>query len=171
LRSSGRIYKCNALTTEHVYVLALGSNRPARHGRTPRAMVAAATRALADEGVEVIVAAPVIDTAPIGPALRRFANSVLIVRTHLSPPALLLRIKDVERSLGRRRGQRWGNRPIDIDIILWSGGLWHDRTLSIPHPAWRHRRFVLEPITRIAPDWRDPVSALTARQLLHRLRR
>lgn len=113
----------------------------------------------------VLATAPILHSAPVGPAQRRFANSAVLIETMLAPPALLVVTQRIERSLGRRRGQRWGNRPIDIDIILWSGGLWHDRCLSIPHPRWRHRAFVRTPLLAIAPGWRDQISGLTVRQI------
>ena len=53
--------------------------------------------------------------------------------------------------------------------MLWSGGRWRARALTIPHPAFRERRFVLEPLAALAPDWRDPVTRLMMRQLLRRL--
>jgi 2-amino-4-hydroxy-6-hydroxymethyldihydropteridine diphosphokinase len=157
--------------TEQIYVLALGSNRGGRHGREPRAMVAAALAELGRAGLELVAISPLIDTAPIGPAQRRFANAAVVVRAEHTPPELLTLIKSIERAMGRRAGQRWGNRPIDIDIILWSGGIWQDRTLSIPHPAWRQRRFVAGPVAMLVPEWRDPVSGQTVRQIFARLKR
>jgi 2-amino-4-hydroxy-6-hydroxymethyldihydropteridine diphosphokinase len=118
----------------------------------------------------VIAASPIIDSAPIGPSTRRFANAVAMIETDESPPALLARLKRIERASGRRPGRRWGARVIDLDIILWSGGIWADRTLVIPHPAFRQRGFVVASLVRIAPDWIDPVTGRTIRQLAHRLR-
>jgi 2-amino-4-hydroxy-6-hydroxymethyldihydropteridine diphosphokinase len=60
---------------------------------------------------------------------------------------------------------------IDLDIVLWSGGVWGDDRLTIPHPAFRSRRFVLDPLGEIVPDWRDPLTQLTVRQLAARLTR
>jgi 2-amino-4-hydroxy-6-hydroxymethyldihydropteridine diphosphokinase len=154
----------------HSYILALGSNRGWGHTYRPEAMIALGIAALADAGIAIAAIAPTITSAPIGPAQRRFANSAVRVSTPLHPPALLALLKRIENGLGRRRGQRWGNRTIDIDIILWSGGQWHDRTLSIPHPAWRERMFVLRPLLAIAADWRDPVTGLTVRHIAQRCR-
>lgn len=144
------------------YALALGSNRCGRHGR-PADAIAAALRLIGG----VTATSPVIASAPLGPSARRFANAAALVRTDETPPALLRRLKAIERAMGRRRGRRWGARAIDLDIILWSGGAWTSRGLVIPHPAWRERRFVLAPLATIAPGWRDPASGRTARQLLH----
>lgn len=84
---------------------------------------------------------------------------------------MLARLKGIERAFGRRRGQRWSARVIDLDIVLWSGGPWSSPGLTIPHMAFRERDFVLAPLLGVAPDWRDPLSGLTVRQLHARLRR
>jgi 2-amino-4-hydroxy-6-hydroxymethyldihydropteridine diphosphokinase len=147
------------------YLIALGSNR--RHHRfgAPPRVLAAAIDALRDAGVQVMAVAPTVASTPIGPSKRRYANSAAIVETVLPPRELLDLLKGIERRMGRRTGQRWGSRTLDLDIVLWSGGAWHDRALTIPHIAFRTRRFVLIPAACIAPDWRDPITALTLRQL------
>ena len=142
------------------YLVALGSNR--RHHRygAPAGVVRAAMEELAAFGT-VLARSPVIATAAMGAAQRRFANAALVLESDLAPPALLAALKRTEREFGRRRGQRWGDRVLDLDIILWSGGAWRSPGLTIPHPAFAQRRFVLGPACTIAPDWRDPVSGLT----------
>jgi 2-amino-4-hydroxy-6-hydroxymethyldihydropteridine diphosphokinase len=110
-------------------------------------------------------------TPAIGPAGRSFANAAAIVETREDPPALLVRLKALEREFGRRAGRRWGPRVLDLDLILWSEGMWAGDGLTVPHPEFRRRSFVLEPLAEIAPEWRDPLSGLTVRQLLARLRR
>jgi 2-amino-4-hydroxy-6-hydroxymethyldihydropteridine diphosphokinase len=110
-------------------------------------------------------------TAALGPAGRSFANAVALVESDLEPPALLARLKQAERDFGRRGGRRWGPRVLDLDILLWSQGAWAGDGLIIPHPEYRRRRFVLEPLAEIAPGWRDPITGATTRQLLHRLQR
>lgn len=150
----------------NLYAIAIGSNRRGRHGAPPREVEAA----LAAIG-GVIARSPVIASAPVGPSQRRFANMVAIIASDESPPQLLMRAKAIERDFGRRRGRTWGARVIDIDIILWSAGSWHDRTVTVPHPMFCERGFVLGPLATIAPGWRDPVTGLTVRHLLMRLRR
>ncbi len=153
------------------YVIALGSNRPGRHGG-PAAEVRAALAALATIGP--VAASPIVASPPMGPSIRRFANAVARVETDLGPPVLLARLKAIERGFGRRRGRRWGARVLDLDIVLWSGGRWSSGTgtsagLAIPHVAFRDRRFVLDPLAALAPGWRDPVGGFTMRQLAARL--
>ncbi len=89
----------------------------------------------------------------------------------MSPPCLLAHLQEIENRFGRRRYRRWSARTLDLDIILWSGGIWSNAGLSIPHIAFRQRNFVLAPLSAIAPDWRDPVQRLTIKHLAIRLRR
>lgn len=148
------------------YVIALGSNRRGRHG-TPSDEVRAALAAIGG----VVMTSPLVVTAPLGPARRRFVNAAALIDSAESPPALLERLKTIEAAFGRRRGQRWTDRVIDLDIILWSDGTWASDGLTVPHPHFRRRDFVLGPLAAIVPDWRDPLSGLTVRQLAARLRR
>ena len=143
------------------YLVGLGSNRRSRRG-SPERTIAAALDAIGG----VIAASPVIATPALGPSARRFANAVALVAANEEPPAMLDRLKRIEREFGRRAGQRWGARVIDLDLIGWSGGVWAGPGLTVPHPAYRTRRFVLAPLAAVAPDWRDPLTGRTPRQLL-----
>ena len=146
------------------FVIALGSNRRGGHG-TPADEVRAALAAIG----EVVAMSGVIMTPPLGPARRQFANAVAVIESNESPPDLLARLKSIEAEFGRRHGQRWDDRVIDLDIVLWSGGFWVSDGLAIPHPLFRERRFVLDPLLRVAPDWRDPLTGYSVRQLAARL--
>ena len=148
-----------------IYAIALGANRRSRLGRPEAAIAAALSR------LDVLAASRTVGTPPIGPSTRRFANAAALVRSDDAPPAFLRRLKAIERDLGRRRARRWGARPIDLDIILWSGGVWRSRALEVPHAAYRARRFVLAPLAEVAPAWRDPVTGQSVRQLLARVDR
>lgn len=153
-------------TAASLYIIALGSNRRGRHG-APAAEVRAAVAALPG----VIAQSRMLASAPLGPSLRRFANAVALVESAAPPPAMLVRLKAIERAFGRRRGARWGARVIDLDIVLWSGGGWRSAGLTVPHALFRQRDFVLAPLLDIAPGWRDPVTGRTMRQLRARLTR
>lgn len=146
------------------YAVAVGGNRRGRHG-APRDEVRAALALLGGR------ASPIIDTPPLGPSIRRFANAVTIIESDETPAALLARLKAIERAFGRRAGRRWGARVIDLDILWWSGGRTASRTLTIPHAALRSRAFVLVPLLAVAADWRDPVTGLRTRHLHARLTR
>ena len=127
--------------------------------------------ALIGEQARVLRVSPVLSTPPLGPSARRFANSAILIESALSPPAMLGFLQGIENRLGRRRYRRWGARSVDIDIILWSGGHWRSRMLTIPHVAYRTRAFVLTPLLAVAPDWRDPIKAITVRHLHARLQK
>ncbi|MEH3046375.1 2-amino-4-hydroxy-6-hydroxymethyldihydropteridine diphosphokinase [Sphingomonas adhaesiva] len=146
------------------YAVAVGGNRRGRHG-APRDEVRAALALLGGR------ASPILDTPPLGPSIRRFANAVAIVESDERPRALLARLKAIERAFGRRAGRRWGTRVIDLDIVLWSGGRIESRVLTVPHAAFRTRAFVLSPLVAVAPGWRDPVTGLRVRHLHARLTR
>jgi 2-amino-4-hydroxy-6-hydroxymethyldihydropteridine diphosphokinase len=148
------------------YLIGLGSNRRGRHG-APQAEVHAALVAIGG----VVAVSRLSASAPLGPSSRRFVNAVAAIASDESPPELLVRLKAIERDFGRRSGRRWGARVIDLDIILWSQGVWTDRQVTVPHPAFRTRAFVCGPAAEIAADWRDPVTGLRLRHLVARLTR
>lgn len=152
-----------------LYAIALGSNqRHARYG-SPEALIEEALRRV--PGI-LLARSTTLRTRPIGPSQRVYANAAAILETDLAPAALLCTLQSIEADLGRRRrGQRWRARPIDLDILLWSEGVVASPALTIPHRAMRARSFVLAPLAQIAPDWRDPVTALQVRHLLARLRK
>ncbi len=159
---------------KHRYIIALGSNQ--RHGKlgTPRKVLAAALQSLGDAGGELrlIAAAPVIITRPIGPSLRNYANSAALIETALAPTAMMLHLLAVETTFGRkRRGMAWRARVLDLDLILWDGGMWHDAVVTLPHPQFTERAFVLGPASKIGGFWRDPQSSRNLRQLHHRLQK
>ncbi|HYD12225.1 MAG TPA: 2-amino-4-hydroxy-6-hydroxymethyldihydropteridine diphosphokinase [Allosphingosinicella sp.] len=146
-----------------LYAIALGSNRRSRHGSPTETLRAA----LAE--LRPIAVSRIRSTPALGPAGRGFANAVAIIETGLEPDELLAELKALERAYGRRPGRRWGPRVLDLDIILWSDGPWDGPGPIVPHPEFRNRAFVLKPLAELVPDWRDPVSGLTVRQLLFRL--
>lgn len=113
----------------------------------------------------VVARSPVIDSAPMGAARRRFANAAAVLESDVAPPELLAHLKAMEHAFGRRGGQAWGDRVLDLDIVLWSGGIWESRQLQIPHDGFAKRAFVLTPACAVAPGWRDPKSGRTVKQL------
>jgi 2-amino-4-hydroxy-6-hydroxymethyldihydropteridine diphosphokinase len=95
-----------------------------------------------------------------------FLNAVVEVETDLFPLQLLANIRNVEREMGRRRVTPKGPRNIDIDILFYGRSLIATADLQVPHPRIAQRRFVLEPFSEIAPEFRHPVSGKTAREML-----
>ena len=154
------------------YAIALGSNQPhARFGR-PEAVLRAACAELSTGATRLIAMSPILRSAPIGPSLRTYANAAALIDTTLDPLELLAHLKSIEAAFGRRTGgQRWRARVLDLDILLWSEGAFAGPGLCIPHIDFAERRFVLDPLARIAADWRDPRSGLTIYHLKARLDR
>jgi 2-amino-4-hydroxy-6-hydroxymethyldihydropteridine diphosphokinase len=108
------------------------------------------------------------ETEPIdvpGPA-PMFLNAAAIGESELSAPALLDLLLAVEQQLGRERPYRGAPRTIDLDLILYGESVINAPGLIVPHPRFRERRFVLEPLAEIAADWMDPVTKKTIRELL-----
>jgi 2-amino-4-hydroxy-6-hydroxymethyldihydropteridine diphosphokinase len=151
----------------HLYAIAIGSNRS--HGRfgRPAAVVEAAIARL-DGDFNLFDASQVMLNPAHGLSGREFANAVALIESDLMPFDMLRALKRIEQDFGRRRGQRWGSRVLDLDIAAWSGGSYSSRGLTIPHPRLAERSFVLQPLASIAPNW-PLIGALTARHLAARL--
>jgi quinolinate synthase len=92
-------------------------------------------------------------TAPVGgPEQDDFLNQVVELRTSLSPRELLQAVRTIEAALGRERRVKWGPRSIDVDILWYHGVSISEEDLAVPHPRIEERRFVLEPLSELAPD-------------------
>ena len=95
-----------------------------------------------------------------------FLNQALAVQTGLPPKELLSCLLQIEKSLGRERDAKWGPRLIDIDILLYNDWVIHEEGLTIPHPQLHNRRFVLQPLSELAPEMMHPVLKKTIAELL-----
>ena len=108
-----------------------------------------------------------IETEPLGVIGQPpFLNGVVIAETILPARALLDLLLDIERRLGRLRPFDRAPRTLDLDLILFGDAVINEPDLVVPHPRFRERRFVLEPLTEIAPGLVDPVTRKTVIQLL-----
>lgn len=134
-------------------VLAVGSNLGDRE-----ATIAAALADLAAApGVEVVAASRLYETVAVkpdgvDPEAPSYLNGVLRIRTALSPLDLLALVNRVEHAHGRVRVERWGDRTLDIDVVLYGDLTSDDATLTLPHPRAHERDFVLVPWLEIDPD-------------------
>src|SRR5215510_9784744 len=111
------------------------------------------------------------DTVPVGvPGPQpKFLNAAAIGDTALSAIALLERMLAIEVSLGRVRPYPNAPRTVDLDLILYDAVIEESHRLTLPHPRFRERLFVLAPLAEIAPDWRDPVTGKSVEELLRAL--
>jgi 2-amino-4-hydroxy-6-hydroxymethyldihydropteridine diphosphokinase len=142
--------------------LALGSNLGDR-----RSYLESAIHSLSRQGVQVVRSASVYLTEP-HEILNQpwFLNTVVEANTLLGPEQLLGVCLAVEEEHFRERTGLKESRTLDIDIIFYGDVILRKSGLTIPHASFRNRRFVLEPLAEIAPDFVDPVSGKTVRQLL-----
>jgi len=106
----------------------------------------------------VVKESSLYESEPHGNAKTWFGNSVLEVETELAPLDLLKRLKQIEEEMGRKRvkGKRWGSRIIDLDILFYDNEIVDKRNLKIPHPRLPQRRFVLVPLSELAPQLIHP---------------
>jgi len=112
------------------------------------------------------------DTTPVDMAAGqpRVLNAAATFTTALTARELLERMLAIEQELGRTRPHPGASRTVDLDLILFGNAVIDEPpTLVVPHPRFRERTFVLEPLADVAPDWRDPVTGLTVAALLQRL--
>ena len=98
-----------------------------------------------------------------------FLNAAVVGHTTLSALDFFNALQDIERAAGRERPFPGAARTLDLDLILFGSKIVSGQPVTIPHPRFRERRFVLEPLVEIAPDFRDPVTGLTVSELLARL--
>jgi 2-amino-4-hydroxy-6-hydroxymethyldihydropteridine diphosphokinase len=109
-------------------------------------------------------------TAPVSPVPQPdFLNTAALAHTALPPEEILALAKALELAAGRRRGLRFGPRPLDIDLLLYGDLESNTPELTLPHPRLRERRFMLEPLAEIAPDLPVPPDGATVAELLARL--
>ena len=106
------------------------------------------------------------ETEPVGVGAQpMFLNGAAVGKTHLTAREILDTLLAIERERGRERPFPGAARTLDLDLVLYGNQVINERDLIVPHPRFRERRFVLEPLAEIAPDLIDPVSRMTIREL------
>ena len=142
--------------------VALGSNLGNREGHL-RDAVDALTQYIADLRVSSFR-----ETEPVGVSggQPRYVNAAAVGETSSTAPELLRALLEVETRLGRERPFPGAPRTIDIDLIFYGDAVSDTADLVVPHPRFRERRFVLEPLAELVPDWIDPVTRKSVAELL-----
>lgn len=151
-------------TTGTLLAIALGSNLGDRRGHLDYA-VSRLRPHLLDFRVS-----PFIETAPVDVDPQpSFLNGALTGLAEGTPQQWLETLLAIETERGRERPHAGAPRTLDLDLILFGDLVVAEPGLTVPHPRYRDRRFVLEPLASIAPDLPDPLTGLSVRQLLARL--
>jgi 2-amino-4-hydroxy-6-hydroxymethyldihydropteridine diphosphokinase len=150
-------------------LIGLGSNLGDR-----RAILEGAIADLAaTPGVHVRRVSSLRETEPVGgpPGQGSYLNAAAMLGTTLDPIELLDVLLSIETRSGRVRTVRWGERTLDLDLLLFDDRIIETAELTVPHPRLAGRRFVLEPLAEIAPDAIEPKSGRTVSELLETLDR
>lgn len=148
----------------HKAAIALGSNLGDREASLREAL-----RRLGALG-EVKAVSGFYDTEPVGYLDQpRFLNAAAVIETPLAPLQLLAAMLAIEHEMGRERLIPKGPRVIDLDLLLYEERVMSTGELTLPHPEMHARRFVLEPLSEIAPEWPHPLQRRTVSELLRGL--
>lgn len=150
-------------------LIGLGSNL----GDRGSLLDAAITKLAEVPHVEIRARSRFHETPPVGgPAGQgSFLNAAVLIETPLAPHALLAAVARIETDLGRRRVERWGPRPIDLDLLLYDNLVLRSENLHLPHPRMAWRRFVLVPAAEVAPRMQHPTIGWTIAEMLDHLDR
>ena len=141
--------------------IALGSNLGDKEKNLRRALLL-----LTQQGVEVVRVSSFLSTEPYGVTDQpQFLNAVACVRTSLAPLALLDVLLATELAMGRVRLRHWGERNIDLDLLLYEDVVLDSPRLHLPHPDMQNRDFVLLPLAEIAPELKHPTLQKTIWEL------
>ena len=145
--------------------IALGSNLGDKEKNLRRALLL-----LTQQGVEVVRVSSFLSTEPYGVTDQpQFLNAVACVRTSLAPLALLDVLLATELAMGRVRLRHWGERNIDLDLLLYEDVVLDTPRLRLPHPDMQNRDFVLLPLAEIAPELKHPTLQKTIWELKENL--
>lgn len=154
-------------TTAELVHVALGSNL----GDRMKVIETAIDLMSSIESIQVKRCSGVYETEPEGPSTNRYYNMAVEVLSTLDPLEMLSTLKAIEARMGRKETIRWGDRIIDLDIVLWGSRIIESPALTIPHPRMHQREFVLRPLGDLRPRAVHPVLGKTMAELFSGLER
>src|SRR5262245_44244979 len=117
----------------------------------------------------IVKTSSLYESEPHGEAKNWYVNGVIEIETEFSPSQLLHRLQEIETGLGRKRTpdtKKWASRKIDLDLLLFDNQTVDSRVLKVPHPELHNRRFVLLPLSELAPQLTHPRFGVTIVELL-----
>ena len=147
----------------HQVYIGVGSNL----GKKKENYLEALTRIAKIPQTRIIKESSLYESEPLGDSKEWYVNGAIEVETELGPEELFNRCKNIERAMGRKKvRKKWGARIIDLDVLLYNNLKLEKRNLKIPHPEMHTRKFVLIPLSEIAPQVVHPVLDETISELL-----
>jgi 2-amino-4-hydroxy-6-hydroxymethyldihydropteridine diphosphokinase len=147
----------------HQVYIAIGSNL----GNRKENYLEALARIAKLPKTRIIKESSVYESEPLGDSKEWYVNGVIEIETEFKPEMLLKKLKNIERAMGRKKvRKRWGARIMDLDILLYDTAVLNKKNLKIPHPELHARKFVLVPLSEVAPQVIHPVLQATISELL-----
>lgn len=147
----------------HQVYIGIGSNL----GKKKENYLEALARIAKVPETRIIKESSFYESEPLGESKEWYVNGAIEIETELRPDLLLNKLKNIERAMGQKKvRKRWGARIIDLDILLYDTLVLEKRNLKIPHPEMHKRKFVLIPLSEIAPQVIHPVLEATISKLL-----
>jgi 2-amino-4-hydroxy-6-hydroxymethyldihydropteridine diphosphokinase len=162
IRREKLFYPTFDFMSEHIAYILTGSNLGDR-----MASLKQAGELIVKKGHTLLSSSPIYETAPWGPVPQpAFLNQVVKISTKMEPDALMQSLLDIENEIGRMRNEKMGPRIIDLDILFYDRIIYQSDILDIPHPRLQDRRFVLQPLADICPEYIHPALNKSINQLL-----
>lgn len=152
-----------AIAVAHQVYIGIGSNVGDKKGNFLEAL----SRLAKLPDTKIVKESSLYESEPLGDSKEWYVNGAIEIETKFKPDVLLQKFKNIERAMGRKKvKKRWGDRIIDLDILLYDALVINKKSVKIPHPEMANRKFVLVPLSEIAPQVIHPELGVTISELL-----